>query len=61
MMTLLTASVLYYAMSLPANASLQWWGPLTLRECRRIEGGTSGTWCQRIAVPERILKQEKRR
>jgi hypothetical protein len=44
------AAVLYFAMSLPAGASLQWWGPLTRSECQRIERVTSGTWCHQVRV-----------
>lgn len=52
----LAASVLFYAMSLPANAPLQWWGPLTIKQCRAIEEKTSETWCLRIDVPRKLKR-----
>lgn len=44
-------AVLYFALSLPENAPLQWLGPLTRIECELIERKTSETWCQAIQVP----------
>ena len=47
-------TVLYFAMSLPANAALKWWGPLTKAQCDQIERESIGTWCHAIAVQKKL-------
>jgi hypothetical protein len=46
-------AAIYFAMSLPESAPLQWWGPLSRTECEAIERATSGAWCHKIEVPVR--------
>lgn len=53
---LIPLAAIYFAMSLPVNAPLPWWGPLTKAQCERIERASPGSWC--YAIPKRSVRLE---